>query len=415
METFNYNGRIINIAQDTLEFERYEKDSTIFKTVDSLFLAMKSTLKATADFHNHLTEGKSDSLGNQIAPISAADIYLTDAEDVAAFSNMEGKIVVSGDLILGLEKMVKGRFTERLLREIGLCETYSPDICRMKILRFACCFITLHEQFHIWHHHLEWERMYSFSEDGGLQKSRAERTILSEAVTVDEDLNGVVSIEGIPRELKEKFEKRLTDHALEMDADCSAAKTMVMIPGIAADIQKGTGREELYWAEIPLIYAGIATITYMMDKIGGQVNFKNYRFRLASGTHPIPAIRLFMIEGEFGAVMSEFMSEEKARELHNRCNDVLFLSGKEELGNKDSWNIYFYVAYTRASQSHVINIRKRFNKMYDSLCRLSEGFRLSPFVEEDLETSSYGVWFDDNGISLRGWINPITGTTSFDI
>ena len=43
METFNYNGRIINIAQDTLEFERYEKDSTIFKTVDSLFLAMKST------------------------------------------------------------------------------------------------------------------------------------------------------------------------------------------------------------------------------------------------------------------------------------------------------------------------------------------------------------------------------------
>ena len=114
-------------------------------------------------------------------------------------------------------------------------------------------------------------------------------------------------------------------------------------------------------------------------------------------------------------MMSEFMSEEKARELHNRCNDVLFLSGKEELGNKDSWNIYFYVAYTRASQSHVINIRKRFNKMYDSLCRLSEGFRLSPFVEEDLETSSYGVWFDDNGISLRGWINPITGTTSFDI
>ena len=75
----------------------------------------------------------------------------------------------------------------------------------------------------------------------------------------------------------------------------------------------------------------------MMDKIGGQVNFKNYRFRLASGTHPIPAIRLFMIEGEFGAVMSEFMSEEKARELHNRCNDVLFLSGKEELGNKRPW------------------------------------------------------------------------------
>ena len=96
METFNYNGRIINIAQDTLEFERYEKDSTIFKTVDSLFLAMKSTLKATADFHNHLTEGKSDSLGNQIAPISAADIYLTDAEDVAAFSNM--KTLVPGTM-----------------------------------------------------------------------------------------------------------------------------------------------------------------------------------------------------------------------------------------------------------------------------------------------------------------------------
>jgi len=415
METFNYGGKTIKITQDTFELERYEKDSATFMSVDLLFLAMKGALKSTADFHNHMTEGKTDPLGNPIARIFPAKIYLTDEIEDNAFSTHDGKIIVSVDLILDLEKMVIGRFTDRLLREIGLCETYSPDMCRLKILRFACCFIALHEQFHIWHHHLEWESMYSFSGGGEFQRGRAERTVLSEAVTVDEDLNAVVDFEGAAQDLKGKYIKRMTEQALEMDADCSAAKTMVMILGIAADVQRSTEKEALYWNELPLIYAGIATTTYMMDQVGGKVNFKNYRFRLVSGTHPIPAIRLFMIEGELGAVMTAFMSEEKARALGNRCNDVLFMSGKEELGNKDSWNIYYYVAYTRFSQGYVINLRKKFNEMYDTLYRLSEGVRLSPFMEEDLVINPFAVWFDDVGNSLRGWINPISGTTSFDI
>ena len=122
-----------------------------------------------------------------------------------------------------------------------------------------------------------------------------------------------------------------------------------------------------------------------------------------------------MVEGEFGAVMTEFISKDKCKELCDRCNDVLFMTGKEELGNKDSWNIYYYVAYTRASQSHIVNIRKRFNEIYYTLYQFSEGIRLSPFVEEDLKMNPNAIWFDDIGDSLRGWINPISGSTSFDV
>lgn len=415
MESFDFNGKSINISKDPLDFKKYEKNPESLMTVDVLYRVMKNTLNSVTQFHNQMTEGQLDPIGKSIAPISPADFYLTDEEGAIAFSTKDGRIVISGDLILNLKEMVNVRFTDRLLMEIGLCEICSPEDCRKKILRYACRFIVLHEQFHIWHHHLEWESIYSFSKNGELQKGRARRNIISEAITVDTDLNAVMSLNGISTGLMEKYQRLLTEQALEMDADCSAVKTMVMIPGIVADIQKGTGKEKLYWAELPLIYAGIATTIYMLDKAGGQVDFKNYRFRLASGTHPIPAVRLLMIEGELGAVMTEFMSKEKARELGNRCNDVLFMSGKEEPGKKDSWNIYYYVAYTRSCQSHVINLRKRFNEMYDTLYQLSEGIRLSPFVEEDLEMSPHAIWFDDVGNSLRGWINPISGTTSFDI
>ena len=95
METFNYGGKTIKITQDTFELERYEKDSATFMSVDLLFLAMKGALKSTADFHNHMTEGKTDPLGNPIARIFPAKIYLTDEIEDNAFSTHEEKIIVS--------------------------------------------------------------------------------------------------------------------------------------------------------------------------------------------------------------------------------------------------------------------------------------------------------------------------------
>lgn len=403
MYKMNINGRKYNISNDAEEFARYNSDEALWKTANAMYEVMKNTQEATAAFYNKLSQEQD---------LTVSELLLTDAPGMVAMSLSTGQIIISGDLLLDAADCIYERFTDDRLNNEHLCDMYSPEECRIRITQYAARFIVLHEQFHIWHRHFEWSSKYAFDQNGRLFEKNGHTTLFSEIINNDKGLE-IESLNNLARAVR--MQNNITDQALEMDADCSAAKALALIPGVISEISGEQDQGTFYYNEIPLIMAGIATVIYLMDKQRAGITFKTFQRFLYSSTHPIPATRLFYIESEFSATVLEFVNDDTKKGIFDKCNRIVCDDSGLYAGQYDSWSIYYLVAYTKASYEHLIILRKRFNAMYNTLYKLSGGIKLSKFSTDDLVLDINAVWFDDDGNSVRGWINPATGTTSFEI
>lgn len=71
--------------------------------------------------------------------------------------------------------------------------------------------------------------------------------------------------------------------------------------------------------------------------------------------------------------------------------------------------VFYYTAYTEKAQRHLEKLRFRLNDMRETLEKTTLCALAEKMEDEDMKFDSQLVWFTDEGVSTRGWINPATG------
>lgn len=394
------NKREIRISKCPEDFDRYKGYKEGLKIISNLYQESIQVQRDAAEYYNSQ---------NVLAVMIPAPLYITDDIKTYALSTIN-EIIITGDILLNLRSLIYKRFTDEKLKELRLIEICEPEICRQKMVRYAVKFVVLHEQFHIWHKHIIWETIYKFDKEGNLQKKPSYKSCISEYIS-DKNCQ-ISSFQSLNSNRRlQLHQDLLTSQALEMDADCAAVRALCNITD--KFVKKQKDNDVTFYNEILFMMAGIAAATYHFDELRRGVTFQNYRDHLYTDFHAIPAIRLFYMEDQFYELLSEYITLEKRQQIADKCNELICDDIAIPPKDSDTWSIYYFVAYTKASQQHLIGLRKRFNDIYETLKELVDGINIVHFNKEDLEINPFSVWFDDEGYSLFNWVNPANKTGWF--
>lgn len=335
-------------------------------------------------------------------------IYLSTSNEINAVA-MQKDIIVYAGLVYNAIKLINEKYTDEVLDKYEILKTLSKEEIRSGFRVYTWRFIVLHELFHIWHSHLAWINKYKFNAGGVVETKIAADT----EKNLDEEIFEKVSSDVLSIVSEEDKQRLLTHQAIELDADTCALSMIInmLMKDAQTRSERGliTNKEEYITAEIGLIMGAMATVFSLFDGNAGA-KFELLKNDLGIMDHPIPAIRMYVAEEVADGMLWNYYPEkekhfqvEKAWQ-HVVCDVEPYYDGEVDMGH-----VFYYTAYTEKAQKHLEKLRYHFNDMRETLEKIALCTLAEKMEDEDIKFDPQMVWFTDDGVSTRGWINPATG------
>ena len=333
-------------------------------------------------------------------------LYLSEKNEANAMAVGGKYIIVCSELIFSAIELINQRYTKEVLERYGLLKDYSPEKVRSCLRVYIWRYVVLHELYHIWNGHSAWKSKYKFDKNGKIVERIVEG--IEDTIIPFESERAADCVKArVPRE--ELAEYKITQQALEIDADSSAVCMLVNL--LMYDIKsKGVSDSEEYIKyHMALIMGALATAFCLFDNNAGA-NFSKLS-QLSIWDHPLPSIRMVYAEEIADACLHEYSSEEtQLRELESEWQKMVCDVEPDHNGEVDMGQVFYFTAYTEAAQRHLCRLKHRITDMYDSLQPFQLANSADKLDENDMEFMPEFVWFADDGRSLRGWTNPATGS-----
>lgn len=332
------------------------------------------------------------------------EIFLADSDVVNAYAVHGREIVVTTALIFQAADMIRRRYNQTVLEKYGILADMShPEV--LSCLRvYFWRYIVLHELYHIWNGHSAWKQHYKFTNDGHVVArvcSGADMPV-SESENSDElRKNGAVTDE----------QKNLTQQALELDADSAAVCMLVNLLMRDADARQVPNRKQYAKNQMALIFGALATAFCLFDGNSGA-KFDALK-KLLDSSHPLPSIRMFYAEEIADGVLHHYFPDlNDLMEVESEWQRIICDVEPDQNGKVDIGQVFYFTAYTEKAQRHLCTIKHRMYDMHDTLSQFVLGNNAEKLSEDEMTFIPSAVWFTDEGVSTKGWVNPATGNNT---
>lgn len=394
-EIRNIMGKIHVISENPLE---------LFPKEPYKVAALKSALEMMNECMDYIYALTHPSNPKTFRP----QIYLSASTDINAVSTQKDIVVYAG-LIFNVIKLINEKYTDEILDKYEILKSLNKEEIRAGLRVYTWRFIVLHELFHIWHSHLAWLYKYKITAAGKIET----RIVTDEESNLKKEIFEEVSSDALSMASEDDRQLLLTYQAIELDADTCALSMIINMLMKDARTRSECGRitneEEYVTAEIGLIMGAMATAFSLFDGNAGA-KFELLKKDLDNMDHPISAIRMYVAEEVADGMLWKYYPEkEKHFEIekawqHIVCDIEPYYDGKVDMGR-----VFYYTAYTEKAQKHLEKLRYHFNNMRGTLEKITLCTLAEKMEDEDIKFDPQTVWFTDEGVSTRGWINPATG------
>ena len=389
------NGVIHTVSKDASE---------LFPTDTAKEAAVASALEMMNDCLDYIYNWVKSIHSGVFCP----ELYASASKAVNACARDKCIYIYSG-LVMEVVDVIENKYTEEVLDKYSILKSLDRPQILAGLRVYTWRYVVLHELFHLWHSHLDWKKRYRFVDDRKIVAWLAEDSFSESEEVMEEAVsyikNGTVSPEF--RQL------RITQQALELDADCCAISMMINMLMRDADARFSQGmirdKKGYIISQIGLMMGALSTAFSIFDGNAGA-QFEILKEDLDYMSHPIPAIRMYVAEEVADAMLCKYYPDrnesfEIEKEwLHIVCDVEPYYEGKVDMGR-----VFYFTAYTERAQKHLAKLRYRLKDMRSSLESLVVYPLAEEMEDENIEYDSQVIRFSDGGISLRGWINPATG------
>ncbi|MDY5784194.1 MAG: SEC-C metal-binding domain-containing protein [Gemmiger sp.] len=347
-----------------------------------------------------------DYMRNYYPKVFRPKLFLSDCQECNAFANYQKNIIVIyWGLIEQAAVLIEKRYTKEILNKYECLKEMDVKEVHSGVRVYLWRFVALHELYHLWHGHGKWKNKYHFDDKGKV----VENLCIQNGTFISESSN-VKKKNSKPITSRNLYQARLTDQAIEFDADNSAVSMLINLMmfdmenrGISLDEQKGYVSQE-----IALIMAALTTAFCLFDGNAGA-KFEKLR-TLEQDDHPIPAIRMAQAEEIADGCLERFFPDfDERMEMESDWRKIVCDVESDHQGVVDMGQVFFYTAYTEKAQRHICKLKHRITDMQDTLKEFIVSNNAGRLEDEDMEFMPEAVYFDENGKSLLGWINPATG------
>lgn len=329
-------------------------------------------------------------------------LYISDSNENNAFAYKGKCIVIHSGLIFSAGQLIEQRYTKDLIQKYNILPDYSHEKILSGLRVYFWRYVVLHELYHIWEGHYQWLSSYDTDANGNIVPRIAD---LSNSVL--DEAESSLSISSSLSEIT--YQKNMTLQALEFSADSCAVSMLVNLLKYDTD-SKGI-KDTIQFAknEIALIIGALATAFCLFDGNAGA-NFEVLKHNLAGSTHPLPSIRLFYAEEIAESMLRHYFTKDKDIEaIESEWQKIICDVEPEYKGEIDLGQVFYYTAYTQKSQMHICKVKRRLSEINKTLKPFIIANEANELEEEDLEYDSEAEWFTEDGVSLKGWVNPATG------
>ncbi len=334
-------------------------------------------------------------------------LLFSDSEEVNAEAHYGRKtILIHWGLIAQSARLIESRYTDDVIERYGLLSGLSRKTIHSGIRVYLWRFIVLHELYHLWHGHAAWHQKYKYDNAGVITKKSA----LSELEVHSESAKSTAASNILSDEEKQY---RLTQQAFEHDADSCAVSMLIHLLLRDCHFRKleGEARFDYLSKETALMMGALTTAFCLFDGAAGakfeKLNGLEYR------THPLPSIRMVNAEEIADGCLADYIADYETRsELENEWNKIVCDVQADHDGEVDMGYVFYYTAYTEKAQRHISKLKERIVEVQETLKPFIVSNNCEMLEPEDYEFDPAYVWFDETGVSLRGWINPATGKPS---
>lgn len=104
-----------------------------------------------------------------------------------------------------------------------------------------------------------------------------------------------------------------------------------------------------------------------------------------------------------------FAKDEEIETIESEWQKIICDVEPEYKGKIDLGQVFYYTAYTKKAQMHICNVKRRLREIRKTLKPFILANEATELDEEDLEYTPDAEWFTEEGVSLKGWVNPATG------
>lgn len=329
-------------------------------------------------------------------------LYVSNSLECNAFAYMGKDIIIHSGLILSAAKLIEQRYSEELLKKHNILNDYSHSKVLSGLRVYLWRYVVLHELYHIWEGHYTWLCLYDTDDSGNIVPRIAGLSdrFFDEA---ESSLSVSTSLSNLA------FQKNMTLQALEFSADSCAVSMLVNLLKYDTDSKGIKDTIQFTKNEIALIIGALATAFCLFDGNAGA-NFDVLKYNLACTTHPIPSIRLFYAEEIAESMLRHhFAKDEEIETIESEWQKIICDVEPEYKGKIDLGQVFYYTAYTKKAQMHICNVKRRLREIRKTLKPFILANEATELDEEDLEYTPDAEWFTEEGVSLKGWVNPATG------
>jgi len=300
--------------------------------------------------------------------VEKPSIYVGSSSSCNAEVNNRKEIIISTGLIDTAVDAINIRYSDARLSKAGLLSHLHGAQIRSEIQYYVWRFIVLHEAYHLWHGHLEWDQNYSFNEDGKIN-----RCIVNSLETLTQEKSYQERILYFECGSEDDRQKAITNQAKELDADLSAIQMLFL--QMTAPIQKEKNCLKLM-EHTTLLLGALLTIFSILDGNDGAQFEKLIDPRFYMSDHPLPAIRMYYAEEQLNWLLFELLGDTNIFLINKIESEwLIIVDDLESMRTQDTdWrNVFHYPAYTAAAQQRTTQLKKRFNEMYDTMSEFATG------------------------------------------
>ena len=401
---------IKNITIDTVTYTISKDPRDLFK--DNLIMQRKCSVALD------MMEDCLDYIYNLMKPhypnVFKPSLYISDSKECNAIAYQGKTIIIFAGLIFQQADYIEQKYTPELLKRYEVFQNIPYEKALSGLRVYFWRYVLLHELYHIWNQHSLWKKIYGFDESGKLV-TKIQIPVGTELITkFIQLLENSFEIEHVLTIAKpynsNEIQEKLTQQALELDADSSAVcmlVNMMMRDMVARGILEDKKKEYIR-NEIALIVAAIATAFSLFDGNAGA-KFECLG-NLENRTHPLPSIRMFYAEEIAHGCLSTYFSDwDDLSVLESEWQKVICDVEADFNGQVDMGQVFYYTAYTEKAQNHLCKLKHRMTDMHDTMKPLVLANFSEKLAEEDMEFLPVSVWFTEDGKCIRNWINPATG------
>ncbi len=339
-------------------------------------------------------------------------LWLADNDERNALATDDRRILLCSGLIRDAAWWVEQSFTEERLRRYHIFDSCPASRVRSLIRVYLWRFIALHELYHLWFAHRDWEDLYYFNQEGILTQRY---DVPYDDVLSPEDASALRYLQELARPTtkkdtqltSEEYQENLTAQALELEADGAAVAMLVqlLMRDVNARKLESPKKEEYMKTHLAAIMGALSTVFALFDgNAGAKFELLD---ALAASDHPLPALRMVYAEEIADAhLWLHYSDPQTIKALESEWNRLVCDLPADHDGKVSMGHVFYYPAYTRRAQEHLSKLKFRRIAMYESLSKLACGNFPEKLAEKDAQVSPQMIWFDDKGVSLRGWRDP---------